>query len=86
MADLSFSIPDDLAGPLKLRLAEGHYADAGAYVSDLIRRDLEDAADAAWVRERIAEGEASARHRDGTGSVGWHLARARRVVIRSAAS
>lgn len=59
MTDLSFSIPDDLAGPLKLRLAEGHYADAGAYVSDLVRRDLEEAADAAWVRERIAEGEAS---------------------------
>ena len=41
MTDLSFSLPDDLAGPLKLRLAEGQYADA------------------AWVREMIAEGETS---------------------------
>lgn len=59
MTDLSFSIPDDLAATLKSRLAEGHYADASEYVCELIRRDLEEAADAAWVREKIAEGEAS---------------------------
>ena len=59
MTDLSFSLPDDLAGPLKLRLAEGQYADASEYLRDLVRRDLEEEADAAWVRERIAEGEAS---------------------------
>ncbi len=59
MTDLSFSLPDDLAGPLKSRVAEGHYADAGEYLRELIRRDLDEAADAAWVREKIAEGEAS---------------------------
>ena len=59
MTDLSFSLPDDLAGPLKLRLAEGQYADAGAYLGELVRRDLAEAADASWVREMIAEGEAS---------------------------
>lgn len=59
MTDLSFSIPDDLAGPLKLRLAEGRYADAGEYVCDLVRRDLAEAADTAWVREKVAEGLAS---------------------------
>lgn len=59
MTDLSFSLPDDLAGPLESRLADGHFADASEYLLGLVRRDLEEAADAAWVREKIAEGEAS---------------------------
>ncbi len=59
MTDLSFSLPDDLAGPLKSRLADGHYANAGEYLSELVRRDLEEAADTAWVREKVAEGLAS---------------------------
>ena len=59
MTDLSFSLPDDLAASLKSRLAEGRYADAGEYLRDLVRRDLEEAADTAWVRERVAEGLAS---------------------------
>jgi antitoxin ParD1/3/4 len=59
MTDLSFSLPDELAGPLKSRLADGCYSDAGDYLRDLVRRDLAEAADTAWVRERIAEGEAS---------------------------
>ncbi|MGH6787223.1 MAG: ribbon-helix-helix domain-containing protein [Novosphingobium sp.] len=59
MTDLSFSIPDDLASRLKSRLAEGRYADAGEYLNDLVRRDLDEAADTAWVREKIAEGLAS---------------------------
>ena len=59
MTDLSFSLPDDLAGPLKLRLADGHYANPSDYLLELIRRDLEEAADTAWVREKITQGEAS---------------------------
>ena len=59
MTDFSFSIPDDLARQLKTRLAEGSYADAGEYLNDLVRRDLEEAADTAWVREKISEGLAS---------------------------
>lgn len=59
MTDLSFSIPDDLARQLKSRLADGHYADAGEYVSALVRRDLEEAADTAWVRAAVEEGLAS---------------------------
>ena len=59
MTDLSFSLPEDLAGPLKSRLADGRYADASEYLCALVRRDLEDAADAAWVREKVAEGLAS---------------------------
>lgn len=59
MTDLSFSLPAELTGPLQSRLAEGHYADAGEYLCELVRRDLDEAADAAWVREMIAEGEAS---------------------------
>lgn len=59
MTDLSFSLPAELAGALKSRLEEGRYADAGEYLRELVRRDLEEAADTAWVRARIAEGEAS---------------------------
>ena len=59
MTDLSFSLPAELAGALKSRLEEGRYADAGEYLLELVRRDLEEAADTAWVREKIAEGLAS---------------------------
>jgi antitoxin ParD1/3/4 len=59
MTDLSFSLPDDLAGPLRSRLADGPYSDASEYLLALVRRDLEEAEDTAWVREKIAEGEAS---------------------------
>lgn len=59
MTDLSFSLPDELAGPLKLRVANAGYGDAGEYLRDLVLRDLAEAADTAWVREKIEEGEAS---------------------------
>jgi antitoxin ParD1/3/4 len=56
MTDLSFSLPDDLDGPLKSRLADGCYADASEYLCELVRRDLEEAADTAWVRAKVQEG------------------------------
>ena len=60
MTDLSFSLPSELARRVESRIAEGEFADAGDYLRDLVQRDLDEAAaDAAWVRERIAEGEAS---------------------------
>ena len=59
MTDLSFSLPAELTGPLQSRLAEGHYADAGEYLCELVRRDLEEAADAAWVKAEVEKGRAS---------------------------
>ena len=59
MTDLSFSLPAELTGPLQSRLAEGHYADAGEYLRELVRRDLEEAADAAWVKAEVEKGRAS---------------------------
>jgi antitoxin ParD1/3/4 len=60
MTDLSFSLPDMLQSRIAQRIAEAGYADAGDYLRDLIRRDLAEAEeDAAWVRARLAEGEAS---------------------------
>lgn len=60
MTDLSFSVPSTLQNRIEQRIAEGGYSDAGDYLRDLIRRDLaESDEDAAWVRARIAEGEAS---------------------------
>lgn len=59
MTDLSFSLPSSLESRLQQRIVEGGYADAGAYLRDLIQRDLDEAADTAWVRQMIEEGEAS---------------------------
>ena len=59
MTDLSFSLPFDLARRVESRIAEGEFADAGDYMRVLVQRDLDEAADAAWVRAKIAEGEAS---------------------------
>ena len=60
MTELSITVPPALERFLEVRLAEGRYADAGDYLRDLMRRDLAEAdEDAAWVRARIAEGEAS---------------------------
>lgn len=59
MADLNFWLPDDLASALKMRLADGRYTNAGEYLLALVRRDLEEAADTAWVRGKVEEGLAS---------------------------
>lgn len=59
MTDLSFSLPSSLETRVQQRITDGGYADAGAYLRDLIQRDLDEAAETAWVREKIAEGEAS---------------------------
>ena len=60
MTQLSISVPPALQRFLESRIAEGRYADAGDYLRDLIRRDqAETDEDAAWVRARIVEGEAS---------------------------
>ncbi len=60
MTDLSFSLPSSLQSKLDQRIADGGYLDTAEYLRDLIRRDLAEAdEDAAWVRARLAEGEAS---------------------------
>ena len=60
MTDLSFSLPPDLARRVETRIAECEFADAGDYIRDLVRRDLEDAdEETAWLREQIDIGRAS---------------------------
>ena len=59
MTDLSFSLPPDLARRIESRIAEGEFADAGDYMRELVRRDLDEAADTAWVRAKVEEGLAS---------------------------
>lgn len=59
MTDLSFTLTPDLARRVESRIAEGEFADAGDYLRDLIQRDLEEAADTAWVRAKVEEGLAS---------------------------
>lgn len=68
MGEMSVTFPPDLENWIGLRVAEGRYADAAEYVRDLIRRDqeglvmdpVEETSEyIAWVREKIAEGDAS---------------------------
>ena len=60
MTDFSFSLPDELSGPLKSRLADGSYADAAEYFRELVRGDLAEAAeDTAWLGVKVEEGPAS---------------------------
>ena len=59
MTDLSFSLPPDLARRVESRIAEGEFADAGDYLRELVQRDLDEAADAAWVRAKVEDGLAS---------------------------
>jgi antitoxin ParD1/3/4 len=60
MTDLSFSIPEPMLRWLEQRAAQSDYVDVGELLRDLVRREQRaEAEDAAWVREMIAEGEAS---------------------------
>ncbi|MEZ5743567.1 MAG: type II toxin-antitoxin system RelE/ParE family toxin [Sphingomonadaceae bacterium] len=60
MTDLSFTIPEPMLRWLEQRAAQGDYVDVGDYLRDLVRREQRaEAENAAWVREMIAEGEAS---------------------------
>lgn len=72
MGEMTFNFPPALMQWIEAQVAEGRYADAAAYVRDLVRRDAEgllgepdpDPAGEtpeyiAWVREMVAEGLAS---------------------------
>lgn len=59
MTDLSFSLPNALQSWIEQQIAQGHFADAGDYLRDLIRRDRAEAEDVARLRALIEEGEAS---------------------------
>lgn len=72
MGEMSFTFPPDLESWIEARVAEGRYADAADYMRDLVRRDqegllaptAEHAAEETpeyigWMRQKIAEGEAS---------------------------
>jgi len=59
MTDLSFSFPPAMLDWLEQRVAQGDYVDVGDYLRDLVRREQEEASKIEWLREQIAEGEAS---------------------------
>jgi two-component system OmpR family response regulator len=50
MTDLSFSLPSTLQSWIETQVAQGHYADAGDYLRDLIRRHRAEAEDVARLR------------------------------------
>lgn len=57
---MSFAMPPGLGTCVDAPVAQVRYADAGDYLRDLVRRDLEAAADdRAWLRAMIDEGLAS---------------------------
>ena len=60
MNDFTKFLPPDLARRVESRIAEGEFADAGDYMRELVRRDLEEAdEDTEWLREQIDIGRAS---------------------------
>jgi antitoxin ParD1/3/4 len=59
MTQLTVSMPPALQRWIDARLAEGHYADAGAYLLDLIRRDQRGAEEDRRIRALVEEGFAS---------------------------
>lgn len=60
MTELSKILPPDLESWIENRVSRGDYVDAEDFIRDLVRREQRaEAEDAAWVREMIAEGEAS---------------------------
>ena len=59
MNDLTKFLSPDLARRVESRIAEGEFADAGDYLRELVQRDLDEAADTAWVRAKVEEGLAS---------------------------
>ena len=59
MNNLSKILPPDLESWIETRVAGGAYSDSADYLRQLVRKDRDEAEDTAWVREMIAEGEAS---------------------------
>ena len=60
MIELRIALPSSLEDTLALRVAENGYADPSDYVSDLLHRELSDAAiDRRWLKAMIDEGLAS---------------------------
>ena len=54
------SFPPEIRQWIASQVAEGHYADEEGYILDLVRRHMQAVQDdIEWVREMIAEGEAS---------------------------
>lgn len=42
MIQFTLSVPDDLLQWVEHRVAQGHFIDAGEYIRDLVRRDLDE--------------------------------------------
>ncbi len=62
MSQLNVSIPPALRSWIDYRVAEGRYSSASDLVRDLLRKDLESAAEETeWLRGLVAEGLASGR-------------------------
>lgn len=59
MAQIGVSLPDDLTAWAERQVADGQYESVGAYVADLIARDLEHAEKLAALRAAIEHGLAS---------------------------
>jgi antitoxin ParD1/3/4 len=59
MAQMSISLPDALKAWAEQRVAEGRYGSTSDYVRDLMRRDQDAAAEAAWLQAEIDKGRTS---------------------------
>lgn len=60
MSTLTVDMPEELRSWIDSQVVVGRFADASDYLRDLVRRDCADRnARAAWLREMVAEGDAS---------------------------
>lgn len=56
MAQMNISVPDGLKQWAEQRVAQGDYASTSDYLRDLMRRDREAAAEAAWLQAELGRG------------------------------
>ncbi|MEG3178337.1 type II toxin-antitoxin system ParD family antitoxin [Sphingomonas sp. RB3P16] len=59
MAQMVISVPDSLKDWANQRVANGDFASTSAYRRDLMQRDLDDAAQLAWLQAEVEKGFAS---------------------------
>lgn len=56
MTQVNISLPEELATWVDARIGAGHYAKAGDYVRDLIRKDRDGEAQRLWLRAELQKG------------------------------
>jgi antitoxin ParD1/3/4 len=59
MVQMNISVPDSLKGWAEQRVRDGRYGSTSDYLTDLMQRDHDAAAELAWLQSEIDRGRAS---------------------------